>query len=85
MGRRATSQGRLSPISLPDLNPIENLWNWMKDQLQLINITSVPMLQVELKRLWVQRTPLAFLQKLSDSMASRLQHVIDAEGNMTKY
>ena len=73
------------PGNSPDLNPIENLWNWMKDQLQSINITSVPMLQVELKRLWVQRTPLAFLQKLSDSMASRLQQVIDAEGNMTKY
>ena len=73
------------PGNSPDLNPIENVWNWMKDQLQNINITSVPMLQEEIKKLWVQRTPIAYLRKLCDSMPSRLQQVIDADGNMTKY
>ena len=73
------------PGNSPDLNPIENCWNWMKDQLQEINITSVPMLQEEIKKLWVQLTPLAYLRKLAESMPRRLQQVIDAEGNMTKY
>ena len=73
------------PGNLPDLNPIENLWNWMKDQLQEKKVTSVPALQEEVKRLWCMGTPVELLKKLSDSMPRRLQAVIDAGGEMTKY
>ena len=44
------------PGNSPDLNPIENCWNWMKDQLQ-----------DEIKHLWVQRTPIDYLRNLSES------------------
>ena len=73
------------PGSSPDLNPIENLWNWIKDQLQEIHLTSVPHLKEELNRLWIERTPLDYLRKLSDSMPRRLQLVLDNKGHMTKY
>ena len=73
------------PGNSPDLNPIENLWNWMKDQLQEKKVTSVPVLQEELKRLWCLGTPQHLLQTLSESMPRHLQAVIDAEGEMTKY
>ena len=73
------------PGNSPDLNPIENLWNWMKDQLQEKKVTSVPALQEEVKRLWCMGTPVELLKKLSDSMPRRLQAVIDAGGEMTKY
>merc|ERR1739842_146413 len=63
------------PPQYPDLNPIENCWNWMKDQLQHINVTSVPMLKEEIKKLWTERTSLEYLRKLSDSMPKRCQMV----------
>ena len=56
----------------------------MKDQLQE-KVTSVPALQEEVKRLWCMGTPVELLKKLSDSMPRRLQAVIDAGGEMTKY
>ena len=36
-------------------------------------------------KLWQERTPTSYLRKLSDSMPRRLQQVIDANANMTKY
>ena len=36
-------------------------------------------------KLWRERTPTSYLRKLSDSMPRRLQQVIDANANMTKY
>ena len=55
------------------------------DQLQEKQVTSVPILQEEVKRLWCMGTPRELLKKLSDSMPRRLQCVIDAGGEMTKY
>ena len=72
------------PGNSPDLNPIENCWNWMKDQLQEKKVTSVKNL-IEIKRLWCLATPQDYLRTLSDSMPRRLQAVIDAGGEMTKY
>ena len=73
------------PGNLPDLNPIENLWNWLKDQLQDKHVTNLNILQEEIKRLWCLGTPRDLLKKLSDSMPTRLQRVIEAGGEMTKY
>ena len=57
----------------------------MKDKLENIPITSVPMLQEEIKKLWVQSTPLEYLRKLSDSMPKRMRMVLEAKGNPLKY
>ena len=57
----------------------------MKDQLQLLNVSSVPALQAAIKRLWVVGTPRLYLRKLSDSMPKRLKLVRDSKGEMTKY
>ena len=54
------------------------------DQLQEKQVASVPILQEEVKRLWCMGTPRELL-KVSDSMPRRLQCVIDAGGEMTKY
>ncbi len=40
------------PGNSPDLNPIENVWNWMKNKLQDSKATSLPQLQQEIKFLW---------------------------------
>ena len=73
------------PGNSPDMNPIENCWNWMKDQLQDRDTGSVPKLIEEIKKLWVQRTPVSYLKNLSDSMPKRLQLIIEGGGDMTKY
>ena len=73
------------PGNSPDLNPIENLWNWMKDRLQELRVSSVAVLMEEIKKLWVQATPVELLQNLLDSMPKRIQMVMDAKGDMTKY
>ena len=72
------------PGNSPDLNPIENLWNIMKEGLKKKDIGSAPKLQAELKKLWVSLDQ-AMLRKLSDSMPRRLQMVLNAKGEMTKY
>jgi transposase len=72
------------PGNSPDLNPIENLWNIMKEGLKKKDIGSAPKLQAELKKLWVS-LDLVMLRNLSDSMPRRLQMVLDAKGEMTKY
>jgi transposase len=73
------------PGNSPDLNPIENVWNNMKNKLRKKAITSVPVLQQEIMKLWVLETTQEYLKKLSDSMPKRLQLVIKHKGEMTKY
>ncbi len=66
------------PGNSPDLNPIENLWNIMKEGLKTKDIGSTPRRQAELKKLWVPLDQ-AMLHILSDSMPRRLQMVLDAK------
>jgi transposase len=68
----------------PDLNPIENVWNHMKNKLKKA-ITYIPVLKEEIMKLWVLQTTQECLKKLSDSMPKRLQLVIKPKGEMTKY
>ena len=70
----------------PDLNPIENVWAWMKSQLRDSKATSLPQLQREITELWVLRMDnIQYLKNLVESMPRRLQAIIDGNGNLTKY
>ena len=73
------------PENSPDLNPIENCWNWMKDKLKEVNTISEPLLTAEIKKLWCTGLPNEYLRKLSDSMPDRIKIVIQNKGEMTKY
>ena len=73
------------PGNSPDLNPIENAWNQMQMKLSCKYTSSVLQLREEIKKLWVLDMDIAYFQKLSDSMPTRIQNVIKAKGNMTKY
>lgn len=77
------------PGNSPDLNPIENLWSIMKAKLKRDHtITSVEALKKALLKLWCQGLdqdqPDLFV-KLARSMPGRLQKVLEAKGQMTKY
>ena len=72
------------PGNSPDLNPIENAWNYLKNKLQETRPSNIDDLQKELKKLWVILDSSCFAF-LADSMPKRLQMVIDCKGEMTKY
>jgi transposase len=73
------------PGNSPDLNPIENLWKIMKDKVQKLDTGSIPKLTDALKNIWVKDISVDICKNLSSSMPKRLQSVIKAKGNMTKY
>lgn len=73
------------PGNSPDLNPIENAWNFAKDRLKNWDTSSIPKLKAEITKLWVQDISLDYWQKLVMSMPGRLKMVIKKRGDMTKY
>ena len=68
----------------PDLNPIENAWNFLKNKIQEKRPNNINDLQQELKKLWVTLDS-TYFASLADSMPKRLQMVINSKGEMTKY
>jgi transposase len=70
----------------PDLNPIENVWSWMKRQLKEAPCTNLEELKREILKLWCQKMEdCEYLRHLVESMPRRLEEVIQREGAMTKY
>ena len=68
----------------PDLNPIENCWNYIKNKLSTVNTNSIQKLIMELKLLWISIKS-EYFRSLSGSMPERLRQVIKNKGEMTKY
>ena len=73
------------PGNSPDLNPIENAWNVMKQKIQSQPISSLEALKQQIKNIWVKEMDPAYFEKLACSMPKRLKMVIKAKGNATKY
>ena len=73
------------PGNSPDLNPIENAWNHIKNKLQDMEVTSVDSLKEAIKQVWVRDLDVSYWRKLVESMPRRMELVIAAEGNTTKY
>jgi len=74
------------PGNSPDLNPIENVWSWMKRQLKEAPCTNLEQLKREILELWCQKMEdCEYLRNLVESMPRRLEEVIQREGAMTKY
>ena len=76
------------PSFSPDLNPIEAVWNWMKDWIQEQypddEQLSYDRLREVVRAAW-DALPEQFLKELIDSMQCRCQAVVDAQGGHTKY
>lgn len=74
------------PAYSPDLNPIETVWNWMKDWIQdnRGEISGYDAIREALNAAW-NALPAEFLQGLIEEMPQRCQAVIDANGMHTKY
>jgi hypothetical protein len=74
------------PPFSPDLNPIETVWNKMKDYIQehFGEKLGYPALRLAVKEAWEAIEP-SFLAELLAQMRERCQAVIDARGMHTKY
>lgn len=75
------------PAYSPDLNPIETVWDWMKDWIderygeKKLNYNQ---LRIAVKDAW-DAVPDDFLNQLIDDMPNRCRAVIVAKGKIIKY
>jgi len=75
------------PANSPDLNPIEDLWDWMKDWIQDHDSQvhrNYKRLQTAVNAAW-EAIPYEKIFDLIKGMKDRCQAVIDANGGETKY
>lgn len=72
------------PPQSPDLNPIEHLWEHLDQQIRKRTITNEDMLKLALVDEW-KKISSEVTRNLVNSMPRRLQAVIKAKGNPTKY
>ena len=72
------------PSQSPDLNPIENLWAFIKRSMQGLTFTKEQDLIDYVFRVWNEVMP-ELCKKLVDSMNNRITAVLRAKGGYTKY
>lgn len=73
------------PGNSPDLNPIENMWMFMKDKVALHQPSSLAELIEIIKKVWVKEISPGYCETLIRSMPRRLAAVIASGGGSTKY
>ena len=73
------------PACSPDLSGIENLWSWVERKLrEKAETLTEENFAHKLHETW-NSIPPSLLQKLHDSIQSRLQECIDKQGSSTHY
>ena len=72
------------PGQSEDLNPIENLWAYMKVQVAWMKFRNQDELFAALERVW-NNIPLEYVQRLIDSMSTRCKLVRNRYGLHSKY
>lgn len=73
------------PGNSPDLNPIENLWSFLKRRVAMKKASNKDQLITNIKNAWEREIPRSLCEKLVSSMNRRLKDVIDKKGYQTKY
>ena len=72
------------PSQTPDLNPIENIFGWMKQKLYRNNFTSLVQLEKRIQEIWDSITP-EFLAPYWKSMRHRCSLVVENNGSKINY
>ena len=82
------SQNHIKTIGWPvcscDLNPIENLWGWLKVRLAKKIYKNLDEFKNSIREVWGEVTP-ELCKSLIGSMPRRIESVIDRNGKITKY
>jgi hypothetical protein len=74
------------PAYSPDLNPIENLWNILKEKVRRESFTKKEDLIRRVKEIWSNDPEITtHCQHLSDSMVNRIRECITNKGSSTHY
>lgn len=73
------------PGNSPDLNPIENLWQFVKRRLGEISYTNTSDFKEAIEKAWCLEIPSEYCHKLIDSMPRRIASIIQNSGYPTKY
>lgn len=84
MARRRLRPIRPWPSNSPDLNPIENVFAWLKVYVERAAPSTQQELEAAVRAAW-ESYPIESTERLMDSMTDRLQAVIDQEGRRIKY
>ena len=72
------------PSQSPDLNPIENLFGWLKQELLKTAPKTISAMKVNLEKIW-NSIDSDFLRPYCESMTRRCKTVIENEGYPIKY
>lgn len=72
------------PANSPDLNPIENLWSIVAEEVYATDSRTLAELRRKLESAWARVSP-ALVEKLCDSMPHRFQQVKTNEGRWSGY
>ena len=73
------------PPQSPDLNPIENMWHYMKRELENYDTSNIIKLEAALQDIWCRGLQLERFVKYADSMPKRIQEVLKNRGGHTSY
>ena len=74
------------PGNSPDMNPIENVWEVLKNEIHSQPITTKNELIEQLIKVWFHSKQITNLcKKLIESMPNRIKALKDAKGGQTKY
>ena len=73
-------------LSFPDLNPIEKIWCWMKNEITKLEavFTSVDDIQEVVQELWSEVDPKEW-RYLTERLTCKLEDVIKSKGMATIY
>ena len=72
------------PPQSPDINPIENLWVYLNENVNETNVTDKISYYTVLQKTWNKIDP-EYLKKLIKSVPRRLEALLKAKGRHTKY
>ena len=70
------------PAQSPDLNIIENIWLYMKRELQKSAVDIAT--RVDIQSVW-RNIELDYIRNLYQSIPDRLDNVVEMKGHLTKY
>jgi transposase len=73
------------PGNSPDLNPIENLWSYMKDKVAEKRPSNAQDLRSVIEKIWRDNITPDYCDALIRSMPRRIQSVLSSKGGHTKY
>ena len=68
------------PGNSPDINPIENLWQFMKNQLQQGHFSSMAEFKDAIKAIWLTDLSHDYCSSLIDIMPCGIQAILDNNG-----